>query len=167
MVAALAGCSDETPFAPATATPEKQFIFQGVRVDERRGDGLAWQATAERTDGDIANADATGVKIRHFPEGANAGRVVDITAPRGQLAFDDQKATLEDVRIVSQADQAVVTSPIAHYDGKAEKVTLDGPLALTAPGLTATAPRGEVFLGDGHMDIDGPVVGRYDDRARP
>jgi len=161
------GCSDDAPFAPATATPGKQFIFQGVRVEERRGNGLAWEATAARADGDVANADATGVKIRHFPEGAKAGRVVDITAPRGQLAFDEQKAVLEDVRIVSQSDAAVVTSSVAHYDGKAEKVALDGPLALTAPGLTATAPRGEVFLKDGRMDIEGPVVGRYDRPPKP
>lgn len=167
LAAAVAGCSDDTPVAPATATPEKQFIFQGVRVEERRDDGLAWQATAERAAGDLANADATGVKIRHFPEGASAGHVVDITAPRGKLAFDEQKAVLDDVRIVSPSDSAVVTSTVAHYDGKAEKVALDGPLALTAPGLTMTAPRGEVFLKDGHLDVEGPVVGRYDRPGPP
>ena len=74
--------------APAAATPEKQFIFEGVRIDEHDQNGRSWVGTAKRASGDLSRSDAEGIRIRHYPEDTG-GRPVDILAPRGQLEFDD------------------------------------------------------------------------------
>lgn len=157
---AVAACGrDATPNAGAD-TPEKQFVFEGVRVEGRKSGTLAWVGTAARAAGDLTNADAEGIHIRHHPP-PPATEVYDIFAPAGQLAFDDQKAVLNDVRIVTP-ERGVLTGGRARYDGALQHVDVDGPLEYRARGFLATAPKGEIRLDENAMTIDGPVIGRFD-----
>jgi hypothetical protein len=163
-VAASAACSGEAPLAPAGATPEKQFIFEGVRLEERRGREVSWLGTARRAAGDLASADCEGIHLRHFPNEPSGKDVFDVFAPTGQLGFDDQRATLEKVRIVTPQG-GVIRGGTAQYDGSKDHVTIAGPLDFTAPGLHATASSGEIRLKENTLSVAGPVQGTFDPSA--
>ena len=165
LVALAGGCGKSVGIATSEATPEKQFIFEGVRVEERGGADASWIGMAKRSSGDLAQADADGVHIRHFPQGPTS-QAVDIYGPHGLLDFDQRKATLDTVRVVTP-DQGVVTGGTAHYDGKAQRIFVDGPLDFVSPGLIMAATSGEMHLDDSTMDVAGPVTGHFESPSTP
>jgi hypothetical protein len=164
VLASASACEDDA--APQDVeTPSRQFVFEGVRIEQRKAGELVWVAEAERSDGDLSSSDAQNVRLVHSSGGAKTGDYV-ITSPKGALQFDDGKADFADVRIVEPGG-GVLTAGQAHYDEDAKRIYVDGPLDFNAPGLTVRAPKGEVFIEPQEVHVSGPVVGRFDPRATP
>ncbi|MBN1960355.1 MAG: hypothetical protein JW841_05375 [Deltaproteobacteria bacterium] len=164
LIMLLISCDNTPPMTKAEIVPEKQFIFEGVRIEEHEAAKLVWVGMAERSTGDINNADAQGVHIRHFSksDSVNASdQVFEIYGIRGQIGFEERKATLEDVRIETPRN-GVLSGGNAVYNGKTERVQLDGPLIFKAPGLNVSAKQGEMILSDNVINVTGPVIGRYE-----
>lgn len=152
------GCGGEAEVGRAETTPDKQFVFEGVRIEERTADGVRWVGTARRAAGDLSAADAEAIRIDHYRAD---GEHFVIEAPRGQLGFGERGATLDSVRVTTP-ERGVVTGGKATYAGDTERVVVEGPIELTAPGLRATATSGEIDLAAGRVDVAGPVIGRFE-----
>lgn len=129
------------------------------------GNGAIWVGTNSTTANTDGMRQSVINHIRHFSASPN-GQAIDIYGPRGQLGFEDHKATLESVRIVTPRE-GVLTGGTAHYEGKAERVLIDGPLFFTSPGLNVIAQSGEMHLDDSSVDVAGPVNGRFESPAKP
>ncbi len=162
----VTACGREEAAAPAAPveTPERQFIFEGARLEERREGQLLWVATARRTDGDLDSAVAHDIHMVKKPE-APGEPEYDILSPRADLLLDQGRATFDDVRIVDPGG-GVLTAGTARYEQEKKRIYVDGPLRFVAQGMTANATRGEVATDVGTLDIQGPVVGRFDPAAR-
>lgn len=160
VTAAIGGCSPRTPTAPGDVQiPTRQFVLEGLRIEERREGQLLWTGTAVRADGDLSNTDVEDFTLVRPSTGAKGG-VLTVTAPKGTLHMDAGTATFVDVRVVDD-NGSTLTATSAAYDGKAERLDVAGPLDFRAAGLVATAKSAVVQLDVGSMQIAGPVSGRY------
>ncbi len=154
---AAAGCGERHAApAPAVETPARQFVFDGVHIEEQSGGKLLWSGTAARADGDLSKAVVKDVVITTPHREERNG--YKIYAPRGELAFDAGQATFEDVRIVDAAG-GTLEAGRARYEEAAERIVADGPLRFTAQDLTAHAVSAVVLLAEDRVDIAGPVEG--------
>jgi hypothetical protein len=161
LISASACSEDAAPLE--VETPARQFIFEGVRIEQREAGELVWVAEARRSDGDLSSSDAQDIHMVHK---GDLGRDYDITSPRGVLEFDAGKATFAEVR-VREPGGGVLTAGQARYDDREARLYVDGPLDFAAPGLTVKAPRGEFHLDTEEIHVDGPVIGRFDPAKRP
>ena len=155
-------CSQRSdiPALPPDQVPQRQFILDGVRMEERDGERLLWSAAAHRVDGDFSSADVHDVRVDYPRHGERATPVV-MTAPSGQINLDAGTATFTSVRIAGP-NGSVLTAATAIYNQQAQTVQTDGNLLLTAPGTTVKARQATLHLADGSVEIAGPVVGRHD-----
>jgi len=144
-------------------TPRKQFTAEAVTIEEMRDGRVVWSGKAKRADGDLRNTRVWDVELTRHPETPDDPPIL-FQAPTGNLAFDDGEATFEKVQIKT-ADGAVIRAESAHYFEKGSRVVAEGPLRLQSKGMTAHAARGMVYLREGRIDLEGPVIGRYDPAA--
>ncbi len=163
LLLALCACDDNARPPPAAIdAPARQFVFEGLQIEERRGGRVLWSGTAKISDGDLTEADMQDVVLSYSP-GANGGQRFEVRAPRAHLAFDAGTATFEQVQIVDETG-GTLDAGEARYDEKTSRIIASGPILFTARGFTARAERGVVHLDDGSIDIEGPIVGRFDKR---
>ncbi|MBI5511095.1 MAG: hypothetical protein HY903_20220 [Deltaproteobacteria bacterium] len=153
-----AACNEAAP-APVAATPERQFVFDHLQIQERKGGKLTWTGTARRAAGDLSQADAEEVHLQCESQ-ENGGKTYQVFAPKAHLALDLGRADFEAVRIVD-AGGVSLEAGVAHYDEAAGLLSADGPLTLTAHGLVAHATSARLRLDTGEVSIVGPVTGRY------
>ncbi len=159
-LAVLASCNRTPPSAtPELDLPARQFILEGLRLEERREGKLLWTGTARRADGDLASTEVEDITLVR-PATEPGARSVTITAPKGTMQLDAGTARFSDVRVVD-AQGGVLTATAAAYDGKAQRLDVAGPLEFHAQGLSASATSAVVQLDAGSMSIAGPVVGRF------
>jgi len=167
LLAALAshGCNSSPASPGAAETPSRQFVFEGVRMEQRTQGKLEWTTLARRADGDLDSTLAVDIFMTHH---APDGGAVDyeVRSPRGTLDLAGRKATFESVRITDPTG-GVLTAGTALYDGAADRLAMAGPLEFVARGLIAHAASGEMQIKDGTMTINGPVQGSYDPSIAP
>jgi hypothetical protein len=156
-LAAVTACDD--PIPDPVETPERQFVFEGMQIEERRGERVLWTGTGARADGDMSSAWVENVELEYAGEPAKAGDVV-VQSPRALLQFDDGVATFEEVVITDQAG-GTLHAGRARYEEEHSHILADGPVEFSARGMTAHATRGVVLLDEGQVDIEGPVQGVY------
>ncbi|MBI3178154.1 MAG: hypothetical protein HYZ27_00750 [Deltaproteobacteria bacterium] len=158
-------CSERRPsVVRAVETPARQFVFDSIRIEERRGDKLLWSGTARRADGDMSGAKVNDVVITTPDE--DGREEYKVYAPRADLAFDAGEAVFEDVRIVDAAG-GTLEAGRARYSEAQERIVAEGPLRFTAETLTAHAVRAVVLLAESRVDIDGPVEGVVQRQGAP
>lgn len=159
VLAATAMCSTQVePTIPAEQVPERQFILEGVRLEERRDGRVLWVGTGKRSDGDLSVSEVTDLVLVRKPQEANEVEL-KIFSPQGHLAFDEGKAVLDSVRIEDQAGRTMHAGQ-AHYDEKAGTLSGDGPISFITPSMQAHARTAVVWLKEGTVEIRGPVDGR-------
>jgi lipopolysaccharide assembly outer membrane protein LptD (OstA) len=139
--------------------PQRQFILNGARLEEREGDKLIWEASARRADGDFSATDVTDVEV-HYPRDAKRADPITMTAPRGQINLDQGTATFSDVRIASHNGASLIADT-ATYDQKGQTVLASGALQFTVSGMIINANHATLHLDSGAVDVSGPVIGRY------
>jgi hypothetical protein len=160
VLALLFGCDPPVPTLSQEDVPERQFIFEGVRIEERRDGKLVWLGRAGRADGDINQTVAKDIRMTRKAQ-SETEQDYDIDSPRGTLDFSQLGAVFETVRI-TDAGGGVVNATAARYEEKSRRIYVDGPLEFSARGLTAHAREGEMKLDEGSFDIVGPVEGRFE-----
>lgn len=153
----LVACDDPVP--EAVETPEHQFVFEGMQIEERRGERVLWTGTGARADGDMSSAWVQNLELQYAGQPDKAGDVV-VKAPRAFLEFDDGLATFEDVLIEDDAG-GTLTATRARYEEEHAHILVDGPLEFSARGMTAHAQSALVLLDEGTVNIEGPVSGLY------
>jgi hypothetical protein len=158
IVCLVLACNDNE-VVTAAATPGRQFVFEGLTIQERRDGKVVWLGTARRADGDLTDADVQEVKLRCISNAGN-GKPYDVSAPRAHLELDLGKARFEAVHIVDEQG-VTLDAGAADYDEAAGRIVASGPLTFTAHGLDAHATSATVMLETGQVDITGPVEGRY------
>ncbi len=152
-------CAQQTAPTPTLVTPEREFVFTGLKIEERRHGQVVWSGTAKSASGSLNEADVQTVDLVCTSQG-EAPKHYDVTAPKAHLGLDDGDATFEDVTIVDEAG-VTLRAKTAHYSESAGTLVADGPLTLEAQGLRATASSAVLTLASGVVEIMGPVQGRY------
>ncbi len=140
-------------------TPERQFVFEGMQIEERRGERVLWTGTGERADGDMTSAWVDNVELEYAAVPERAGNVM-VVSPRALLEFDAGLATFEEVVIRDDAG-GTLEAGRARYEEEHSHILASGPLQFSAGGMTAHAESGVVLLDQGRVDIEGPVRGVY------
>ncbi|HET6346460.1 MAG TPA: hypothetical protein VFH51_16120 [Myxococcota bacterium] len=165
LLLALLSCSRATP-PPARSdeTPERQFILEGLRLEERRDGRVLWTGTGRRGDGDLSVSDVTDLVLVRKPQNPNEMEIT-LRAPRGHLAFDAGQATFDAVR-VAEPGGSLLTATRAHYDEGQGTLVGTGPIRYTTASMRLDATGAIVSLRDGTVSVEGPVSGRLE-KARP
>jgi hypothetical protein len=160
-------CTDgaDVPALAAGEVPERQFVFERVTMEERRGERVLWTGIGRRADGDLESAWVEDVELRCAGEGGPSQEYL-VRSPKAHLAFDEGTAIFEDVRIDDRAGGTLVAGR-ATYDEELGTIVADGPIHYTARGLTAHAKSAVVFLDSERVEIQGPVTGVYLRPAAP
>jgi hypothetical protein len=157
-VVLLAAC--ETPAAPTDLeVPAKQFIFERLTLEERRGDRVLWTGTGRRADGDLSTAEVVDLELRCAGSRGPSERFV-VHAPTAVLDFDAGSAVFNQVRIDDELG-GVVSASRATYAESEGRIVAEGPIRFAARGLDARAPRAVILLDQEAIEIDGPVEGVY------
>lgn len=160
----LCACdTDGRPPPTVLEAPSRQFVFEGVQIEERRAGRVLWSGTAKIADGDLSATDVIDVVLIYSPN-ADETRRFEVHAPRAHLAFDAGTATFEQVQIID-ATGGTLDAGEAHYNEKTARIVASGPILFSARGLEAHASSGVVHLEDGTVEIEGPIVGRFNPRA--
>lgn len=154
--AALTCSTGEAP--PPVETPQRQFVLERVRIDERLPSGARWSGIAERAEGDLSATDVSKADVTFTT--ADGSRRYHVRAPAGTLTFDDQLATFRDVKLTADTG-GVLEAPAGRYEGAEGKIRLEGPLRFAAEEVTARASSATVDVETGVVRVEGPVVGRY------
>jgi hypothetical protein len=154
---ALVACDD--PIPNRVETPEHQFVFENMQIEERRGDKVLWSGTGKTADGDMSAAWVEGLEIQYAAANPEVGNLL-IKSPRAYLEFDAGEATFEEV-VIEDESGGTLEAGRAQYEEKRASVLAEGPLAFSARGLTAHATSAEVLLEEGTVNITGPVHGVY------
>jgi hypothetical protein len=162
---ALGGCQPDAPPPIAEETPERQFILENLRLEERRDGRVLWQGTGKRGDGDLSVSDLTDLVLVRKPQEMGETEFT-VRAPLGHMAFDDGQANFVTPR-VSEPGGGVLTAHAATYEEKTGELTAEGPLNFTTPSMVVHAASGIFWLRDGRFDAQGPVVGRFTQGLTP
>jgi len=157
MLVAVAACDD--PIPDTVETPERQFVFEGMQMEERRGERVLWTGTGERADGDMSSAWVENLEIEYAGQPGKAGDVL-VKAPRALLEFDAGLATFEQVVIEDDAG-GTLHAGRARYEEEHAHILAEGPLEFSARGMTAHATSAVILLDEGTVNIKGPVRGVY------
>ena len=165
IIICLALACNDNEVSSAPATPGRQFVFEGLQIQERKDGKMVWQGVARRADGDLTDADVQDVQLRCISNDGN-GKPYDVSAPRAHLELDLGKARFEAVRIVDEQG-VTLEAGAADYDEAASRIIASGPLTFTAHGLEAHAQRATVALDTGQVDITGPIDGHYQKASPP
>jgi len=158
LLPALLGC--RPPATPAslsrTDLPAKQFTFEGLTLEERRGGKTLWSGHAKSADGDMTETKVVDLVLNyHRP---NTDQQYEVRAPVAVLTLAEGRATFTNVTIHDAAGR-VLDAGTAHWDEKRASIMADGPVTLSAQGLEVHATAGQVFLDTGAIDIEGPIHG--------
>ncbi len=149
-------CNESAP--DTYATPAKQFVLHGVRIDEKRADGTRWEGTASTSEGDLTVNDFTNAELTvTTPE----ARRYLVRSPTGTFDFDSDKGIFEDTKVTDEGG-GIVHGGKAHYQGDAHVIRGEGPTRFYTPDMRTTAAGSTIHLDTGTVDVTGPVMGRYD-----
>jgi len=139
--------------------PERQFVFERIHLEERRGERVLWKGTGRRADGDLNEADVEDIELQCAGKGKRAGDFV-IRSPRAHLFFDQGVATFQDVHITDEAG-GILEAGEAQYEQEKGQIVASGPLTFAIHGLETAADRAVILIDEGTVDIAGPVRGVY------
>ena len=161
LAAILMACIQAAPEAHAPLqVPERQFILNDMRMEERRDGQVVWITRGKRSDGDLSACDVNDLVMIRKPQ--NLGDVeITIKSPHGHLEFDAGLAVLEDSELRDPSGRQV-RGGLAHYDEKQGTLQADGPIYFTTPTMQAHATTALFHLKEGTAEINGPVEGRMD-----
>ena len=130
---------------------------------EERNTNALWRMKARRAEGGLAATRLYDATLTYIPKAGTRDIAYTMRTPLGTMDFDEGSGTFRQVQI-SEPQGSLLHAGTAEYDRTAKTVSASGPLRFEAPGIVARAPLGVLHLKDNRMEIQGPVVGRFEPR---